>query len=128
MIIMNLKGGLGNQMFQYATGWSLAKKNKTSVAVDLRFFSEFNSLCAKGYTQREYSLDLFGITPNHPSTISVALTRMGAKKYLTREKIAKSNKFINCLSRSEISRIFDLDIFNIKSKHFYLDGYFDLEV
>ena len=28
MIIVNLKGGLGNQMFQYAIGFALAKKKK----------------------------------------------------------------------------------------------------
>lgn len=127
MIVVNLKGGLGNQMFQYAAGWVLAKKNKTALAVDLRFYSEFNSLCAKGYTPREYSLDLFGIHPKRPSALSLALTRMSSKKYLIREKIAKSNKFINCLSKSEVSRLFDNNIFNIRSKHFYLDGYWQTE-
>ena len=28
MIIVNIKDGLGNQMFQYATAYALAKKNK----------------------------------------------------------------------------------------------------
>jgi hypothetical protein len=31
MIIVNLKGGLGNQMFQYATGFVLAKKKQTNL-------------------------------------------------------------------------------------------------
>ena len=31
MIIINLKGGLGNQMFQYALGYVLAKKNNPQI-------------------------------------------------------------------------------------------------
>ena len=31
MIIVNLKGGLGNQMFQYAIGYCLSRKKNTSL-------------------------------------------------------------------------------------------------
>ena len=31
MITVNIKDGLGNQMFQFATAYALAKKNGTSV-------------------------------------------------------------------------------------------------
>jgi len=35
MIIVQLKGGLGNQLFQYAAGYSLAKYHNTTVKVDI---------------------------------------------------------------------------------------------
>lgn len=38
MIITKLTGGLGNQMFQYAAGYSLTRKRKISLALDLRSY------------------------------------------------------------------------------------------
>ena len=37
MIIVNIKDGLGNQMFQYATAYALAKKINTNVICDTRY-------------------------------------------------------------------------------------------
>ena len=38
MIIVRIIGGLGNQMFQYAAGYALSKKNKTSLLLDTNAF------------------------------------------------------------------------------------------
>ncbi len=38
MIITKLKGGLGNQMFQYAAGRSLSLRHKTTLMLDLSYF------------------------------------------------------------------------------------------
>ena len=40
MIITKIIGGLGNQMFQYATGLSLAKKNNTDLLIDKKAFDK----------------------------------------------------------------------------------------
>ena len=40
MIIVNIKDGLGNQMFQYATAFALAKKLKIGLACDIRSLIE----------------------------------------------------------------------------------------
>lgn len=53
MIISNLTGGLGNQMFQYALGRHLAIKNKTKLKLHFT-----NALFC---TQRSYALDCFNI-------------------------------------------------------------------
>jgi len=54
MIIVNLTGGLGNQMFQYAFGKAIAVKHKTNLK--LHFTNAlFN-------TQRSYELDVFNIS------------------------------------------------------------------
>lgn len=53
MIITNLTGGLGNQMFQYATGRRLAIKHKTQLKLHFT-----NALFC---TQRSYELDCFNI-------------------------------------------------------------------
>lgn len=58
MIAVKLKGGLGNQMFQYAAARALALERKTWVYLDPSFLYED----AKGrWTQREYELDCFNI-------------------------------------------------------------------
>lgn len=43
MIVIKLWGGLGNQLFQYAYGYQLAKKNKTSIILDLSWFQNNGS-------------------------------------------------------------------------------------
>ena len=39
MIITYLKGGLGNQMFQYACGYSLAKEYNSINKLDITYYS-----------------------------------------------------------------------------------------
>ena len=57
MIIVRLKGGLGNQMFQYALGRVLALKSKTDLKLDISFFN----LKLRNITKRSYDLDVFNI-------------------------------------------------------------------
>lgn len=38
MITVRAKGGLGNQLFQYATGYALAKRLGQEVSIDISFF------------------------------------------------------------------------------------------
>lgn len=55
MIIVRLMGGLGNQMFQYATARRLAHIHGTHAIIDLSWFS------TKSKTPRRYSLNHFSI-------------------------------------------------------------------
>lgn len=52
MIVTNIIGGLGNQLFQYAVGKALALKNNTELKIDIRGFN--------GYF-RKFLLDKFDI-------------------------------------------------------------------
>jgi hypothetical protein len=54
MIISKLQGGLGNQLFQWAYGKSLAVKNNTNLVLDTTFYS--NQI---GNTHRNYELNKF---------------------------------------------------------------------
>jgi hypothetical protein len=57
MIIVQLIGGLGNQMFQYACGKYLACKMKTKLVLDICFLNISNPFI----TDRNYELDAFAI-------------------------------------------------------------------
>lgn len=57
MIVVQLIGGLGNQMFQYALGRSLALKKGTPLKLDVSWFTEIEN----ENTQRVYELDCYPI-------------------------------------------------------------------
>lgn len=57
MIVVQLIGGLGNQMFQYALGRSLADKNSTKLELDLSWFGNIENV----NTKRQYELDCYPI-------------------------------------------------------------------
>lgn len=56
MIITNLKGGLGNQMFQYALGRKLSLHNNDQIKLDISGYPRQNL--------RSYRLDAFNIVEN----------------------------------------------------------------
>lgn len=61
MIKVLLKGGLGNQMFQYAIGRVLSIKHNTLLVLDTSYLD----LDIKNITKRSYDLDVFGIEINN---------------------------------------------------------------
>jgi len=60
MIIVRLKGGLGNQLFQYAFGRRVALLNKTDLYLDIE-----NGFKGDFY-KRNYMLNLFNIQEKIP--------------------------------------------------------------
>ncbi|RAJ97574.1 glycosyl transferase family 11 [Larkinella arboricola] len=62
MIVVELMGGLGNQLFQYAAGKSLALRNNTELFVDTQFLMSRN-VESRHVTYRNYDLDIFTIKP-----------------------------------------------------------------
>ena len=59
MIIIEILGGLGNQMFQYALGRCLAKKNNAGLKLDISGYGKNNL--------RQYELEVFNIKENFAS-------------------------------------------------------------
>ena len=58
MIIVRLLGGLGNQMFQFAAGYSLAKRLGVEVKLDTSYLLAHN-LQGKNIVKRFFDLDIF---------------------------------------------------------------------
>jgi hypothetical protein len=59
MIIVQLQGGIGNQMFQYAAGRALAIRNNTHLKIDLSFLK--NGVLEENVDYRNYGLNNFCI-------------------------------------------------------------------
>jgi hypothetical protein len=57
MIVVQLQGGLGNQMFQYAFARALSAHYEVPMEFDLSFLNKR----AEGYTQRSFSLEVFSL-------------------------------------------------------------------
>lgn len=123
MIVVKLMGGLGNQMFQYAAGLSLAQTNKTELLIDESFLiAETQNL----YTKRNLELQCFNID-----------IKIANEKDIKRFNITRSNKYIRGLQRNfpflfsnlyaaESGMTFQKEFFNFP-KNTYLDGFWQSE-
>ena len=118
MIVMNLKGGLGNQLFQYALGRHLASIHNTTLALDVSGF-ESDPL-------RNYRLDSFNIS----ATVLPPKTNSFAKRVV--------NKLLS--EKNPIHRFFHQELPLIRENGFefqpnilqtpdnvFLDGYWQTE-
>lgn len=69
MIVVKLMGGLGNQLFQYAFGRSLAVKHSTELKLDTSYLLNRSPL--ENFTFREYELGPFNIQASFASSVEI---------------------------------------------------------
>ena len=86
MIFIKLKGGLGNQMFQYAIAKSLALKTKQKVFIDKSFF--------KTYDLHQFSLKHFNVNIPYV-TLGIFLQKILLKLRLQKNYYEPSLRFDN---------------------------------
>ncbi|GIW99531.1 MAG: alpha-1,2-fucosyltransferase [Pirellulaceae bacterium] len=60
MIVVRVEGGLGNQMFQYAFGWWLARKHATTLYLDL---TAYDHAPAHGYLLDRFAIEATPLPP-----------------------------------------------------------------
>ena len=107
MIVVKIRGGLGNQMFQYATGRMLALANTCELKLDLSWFK----LSLSDTTARKYELGVFNIPGKVSSFTESAYLRL-----------ASAIPFLTPSYKKEASFEFDPSIFK-SGVDTYLDGY-----
>jgi len=122
MIISNLTGGLGGQMFQYAAGRALSLKLKTSLK--LHFTNAlFN-------TQRHYELNIFNIPDNFATNTDLDKIKVLRNRIINRLAYLAEQRFNLKLQKNvfteKMNNIFDPIFFDIPN-NFYIQGYFSNE-
>ncbi|OGM93880.1 hypothetical protein A2524_00615 [Candidatus Wolfebacteria bacterium RIFOXYD12_FULL_48_21] len=118
MIIIKLKGGLGNQMFQYACAKHLAERNGDVLKLDISLYQPGNA--PAGDTARSYALGAFSISAQVASKEEVRRVR-GLLWHI----MALAMKVINRV-RPISSYMFDPQVLERRG-NVYLDGYFQSE-
>lgn len=117
MIIIKLQGGLGNQMFQYATAKSVGSLSK--VYFDISFLEQ-RTQSNESFTNRKLALSIFeNIKLNKASNFAIWLT----KNNHPLKKIICPN--VISIYQSELNEWINFE--HLKSSHLYLDGYFQSE-
>jgi hypothetical protein len=118
-IIVGLKGGLGNQLFQYAFGKYLSEKYNCKLKLDKSLFAY--------YDLHDYSLDPYKLNEEFASEQEIP------KQYLTNNKILRkvytiTDRFF-CKTRiiKEESLSFNAELIQQNSDFIYLDGYWQSE-
>jgi len=112
MIVVKLRGGLGNQMFQYAIGRNLALKNNTKLKLDVTELGQDKL--------RDYELDIFNISGSIASRLEMMFIRKCSRGIISRILGP------HCFYIQQKDRYFDASILG-KKGNIYLDGYWQSE-
>ena len=118
MIITKLKGGLGNQLFQYATGRAVALHHKLPLKLDLTVFETYK-------LHNGYRLDQFAIQADIAAENEIINLKGGNNVLfaaLRKAGLFKRKSYF----KEKRSSYFDARIF--KNNFVYLDGYWQNEL
>jgi hypothetical protein len=117
LIISSLNGGLGNQLFQYAAGRSLALSNCTEHVLDV---SKYKDVALSNQTPR--NLDILDFNISSKVAVDQELKKLRPSNFmLNRGWRLFNNKFINKYYLDWHPELFSA------GKELYLEGYFQSE-
>lgn len=117
MILIKIKGGLGNQMFQYALGINLSRIHKTPLKLDITSY-ENDPL-------RDYTLKYFNIENNLASQKEIDYFEK-YKKFFWSLLNKFDHRYVEQKKGNHLYFHFNSDILRI-SDNTYLDGYWQSE-
>jgi len=122
VIIVNLKGGLGNQMFQYALGYCLSKKKNVPIYLDLRLMEEHKIKPSPRNIARDFDLDIFGIEKKKINKLDLIKTIQFLGSYRLRKYLSIILDKLNLFVFYEKKRTYNYRVLNNNFKNVYLDG------
>lgn len=119
-IIIKIQGGLGNQLFQYSTGYSLSELNRCELKVDLSFYE--NPLYSEIFRLNNYNVDLkiatkYEIKSLKSSQFYYQLNKILAKLHI-RYRVLSSKHFIEKKNYDNTNRLKGI------SPPIYMEGWF----
>ena len=117
MIIIKIKGGLGNQLFQYAVGRAVALHHKSPLKLDLTIF--------KTYELHKYLLDQLAIQADIATENEISELKGGNNllfSALRKAGLVKRKSYL----KEKRSSYFDASVF--QNDDVYLDGYWQNEL
>lgn len=122
MVIVRIKGGLGNQLFQYAAGFSIAHRLNTGLTLDTTFYSQ---QALRGYKLDKLSID--SVDTIIPSKSINIIKNKYLNKILRSANVRKINvgKGMSYIleTHSDIMEPFFVE----EADGIYLDGYYQSE-
>ena len=118
MIIIEIIGGLGNQMFQYALGRYLSEKNNVDFKLDITGF--------ENYSLRNYELGIFNIKESFASPEEIEEIKYKKQNIIIKMLRRKKEKKLSKNYIQEKHFHFDPEILGIKD-NVYLSGYWQSE-
>lgn len=118
MIAVKLKGGLGNQMFQYA----VARAHSPQVTIDFSFLQQ-HTVSSETFTSRIFGLNIF------PNIVYTPIKNWQRFLYLNESQIPFAERLKRWLGfNCKLIRQYENELVLVKpEKNLYFDGYFQSE-
>jgi hypothetical protein len=116
LIVIKLQGGLGNQMFQYA----IALNYSNTVYLDFCFL-ETNNISNNQFTKRDFELSIF------PNLVYKKFTKFHSKIAFSNNIIYRILRKLFFIKFKYVKQIENEFVTIEKSKHMYIDGFFQSE-
>ena len=121
---MRIKGGLGNQLFQYAAAYALSKRLNQSFQFNPAFTA---SMTERGYKFSELMVDVNATVPDNQLPRKVKLIKNAYINKGLRLMNAPKHNCGDCLYWLETRDVLQPEFFTIDAKNLYVDGYFQSE-